>query len=289
MWPEGWPERIFMKPWTNFHCHTNVDSCCDAELNPAYYAGVLGEKMRRAVITDHGFVQYFYNTVTWEVIWQGWFMEDPAWFDQTREIGDARLRAGMKSVRDLGNPDIFFGIETDLMRDGRFTHDPRLTEEFDVILCGPHFMPWIEKIESMKDREQAWLDYMDMLLDKPEFDVLAHPFRRIADLTNRVITDETVDRFLHWVKERKITIELNSNANTPETAEIRMLRFAADNGIPMVVGTDSHQCAQVTNFTIAERRLAAAGLTVDDLNIQEVEAFLARKGRRNTAASRPGA
>jgi histidinol phosphatase-like PHP family hydrolase len=245
--------------------------------------------MRRAVITDHGFMQYFHNVVTWEVIWKGWFMEDPAWFDQAREVGDARIRASAKVVRDLNNPDIFFGIETDVMCDGRFTHDPQFTDEFDVILCGPHFMPWIERIESLQEREKAWLDYMDMLLDKPEVDVLSHPYRRIADLTNRSISQETVDRLLKWVDERGVTLELNSNANTPETAEIRMLRYAADRGIPIVLGTDSHNCPQVTNFSIAEQRLAQAGLTQDDLNIQEVEAFIARKGKRNTAASRPRA
>ena len=48
-----------MTPWTNFHCHTHVDACCPAELTPAYYAGALGETMRRAVITHHGFIHYF--------------------------------------------------------------------------------------------------------------------------------------------------------------------------------------------------------------------------------------
>lgn len=280
-----------MKPWTNYHCHTNVDSCCPAELTPAYYAGLLGDRMRRAVITDHGFIHYFQNVtgISWEVIWKGQFMEDPQWFDLARETGKARLLAEMKTIRDLNNPDIFFGIETDVMCDGRFTHDPLFTDLFDVILCGPHFMPWIERIDSMKEREKAWLDYMDMLLDKPEIDVLSHPYRRIADLTGRVISDETVECLLRWVQARGVALELNSNANTPETAEIRMLRYAADQGIPLVVGTDSHDLEQTTNFRIAEHRLALAGLTPEDLNIQEVEAFLARKGQRHTAASRPKA
>lgn len=275
------------KPRTNYHCHTRIDESCEKELTLEFYAGILGDEVRRVVITDHGFMQYFSNVVTWEVIWQGWFMEDPAWFDRVREVGDQRLRDGLNAVRALNNPDIFFGIETDVMRDGRFTHDPAMTDEFDVILCGPHFMPWIERITDVQEKEKAWLDYMDMLLAKPEVDVLSHPFRRLAALTDGVISDDTVMRLLRWAEERGVTLELNSNANTPATAETRMLRYAADRGIPVVIGTDSHHRAQATNFCVAERRLAEAGLTEKDLFIPEVEDFIARKGRRNTAASRP--
>lgn len=278
-----------MSGWTNFHCHTGLDETCEKELTLDYYVSILGEKVRRAVITDHGFMQYFPNVVTWEVIWQGWFMEDPSWFDKTRAVGDQRLRDAQKAVRDLNNPDIFFGIETDVMCDGRFTHDPAMTEQFDVILCGPHFMPWIEKIEATKAREKAWLDYMEMLLARPEIDVIAHPFRRLAVLTNGVISDETVMRMLGWVDRCGVALELNANPNTPATAETRMLRFAADHGTPVVVGTDSHCRGQVLNFTVAEERVAAAGLAMDDLNLQEVDAFLARKGHRSTALSRPKA
>ena len=42
-----------------------------------------------------------------------------------------------------------------MMRDGRLTHDPAFTDEFDVILCGLHFAPWIEKLESEEARERA--------------------------------------------------------------------------------------------------------------------------------------
>jgi histidinol phosphatase-like PHP family hydrolase len=275
------------KPWTNFHCHTSLfDDTVEKELTHQYYSIILGEKVRRVLIADHGFMQYFHNVVPSEVIWQGWFMEDPSWFDKAREVGDRRLRESMQAVRGLNNRDIFFGIETDMMRDGRLTHDPAMTDEFDVILCGPHFMPWIEKLESVPEKESAWLDYMEMLLSKSEVDVLAHPFRRLAVMTNGVISDDTVLRLLRWVEECGVSLELNSNANTPPAAETRMLRFAADHGIPIVVGTDAHKCAQTVVFDLAEQRLRQAGLTPDDLNLQEVEAYLARKGNRHTAASR---
>lgn len=272
--------------WTNFHCHTNIDPCCEPDLTPALYAGLLDDDMRRAVITDHGFMHYFMHEDP--LIWSGSWMEEPEHFDAAREVGNARLRAAIKSVRDLANANVFAGIETDLMRDGRLTHDPEFTDEFDVILCGLHFAPWIEKLESEAAREKAWLDYMGLLLDKPEVDVFSHPFRWIANVNQGHVSDDAIERVLRWVAECGVTLELNSNPNTPETAEVPMLKIAADRGLPVVIGTDSHHRAQATNLSLARQRLALAGLTPKDLCMPEVEDFMARKGRRNTAASRPG-
>lgn len=66
-----------------------------------------------------------------------------------------------------------------------------------------------------------------------------------------------------------------------------MLRIAADRGIPVVIGTDSHARAQITNFSLARQRLESAGLAPQDLYMPEVEDFIARKGWRHTMASRP--
>jgi histidinol phosphatase-like PHP family hydrolase len=261
-----------------------VDPCCDPDLTPAVYAGLLGDEMRRVVITDHGFMHYFVQAG--DILWSGRWMVEPELYDAVREIGNARLREAIKRVRELGNPNVFAGIETDVMRDGRLTHDPEFTHEFDVILCGPHFLPWIEKLATPEEREKAWLDYMDMLLARPEVDVLSHPFRWIANVNKGVVSDDAIGRLLRWVEDRGVTLELNSNQNTPETAEVRMLRIAADRGLPLVVGTDSHNRAQILNLTLARQRLALAGLTLQDLRIPEVEFFLARKGRRSTTPRR---
>jgi histidinol phosphatase-like PHP family hydrolase len=82
-------------------------------------------------------------------------------------------------------------------------------------------------------------------------------------------------------------MELNSKAWVHEGATVRMLKTAADRGLPVVICTDAHKRAEVKDFSVARQRLALAGLTAKDLYMPEVEDFMARKGRRNTAASRP--
>ena len=48
-----------MNGWTNYHCHTCfVDPDVEREMTPAYYAGQLGERMRRAVLLNHGYNYY---------------------------------------------------------------------------------------------------------------------------------------------------------------------------------------------------------------------------------------
>ena len=49
-----------MNGWTNYHCHTRfVDPDVDREMTPAFYAGQLGERMRRAVLLNHGYSYYY--------------------------------------------------------------------------------------------------------------------------------------------------------------------------------------------------------------------------------------
>lgn len=270
---------------TNFHCHTALEAGCDRELTPAWYATQLGDRMRRAVMTDHGFVHYFVNIggVPWV---EGW-MENPDRFDAVREVGNRRLRAAVDTVRDLADPNVFMGIEADMMRDGRLTFDPRFTDEFDVIVCGHHFLSWITALDSAPEREKAWLDYMDALFAKTEVDVVAHPFRWISEANNGQVSNGAIDRILGWAEERGVALELNSGGGAPGPVVVRMLRAAADRGLPVVIGTDAHTRAAAKDFTQAQERLAAAGLTIADLYIPEVEDFIARKGRRHTADSRP--
>jgi histidinol phosphatase-like PHP family hydrolase len=66
-----------------------------------------------------------------------------------------------------------------------------------------------------------------------------------------------------------------------------MLKFAADRGLPVVVGTDAHTRDRILAFEVAERRLELAGLTTADLYMPQVEDFMARKGRRSDPKSRP--
>ncbi len=269
-----------MNGWTNYHCHTSfVDPDVDREMTPAYYAGRLGERMRRAVLLNHGY-NYYVMPKRPE-----WAPDEVA--SKIREAGNERIRVAMQSVRELNNPDIFVGIETDLSRDGQPLHDTRFTEEFDVILYGDHYLHWVAKMDSVKERVRAWLDHVDAVLARPDLDVFAHPFRELRAISNNEVPAEAVEQVLRWADERRVGLELNSHDYVPEAATVRMLKFAADRGLPVVVGTDAHTRDRILAFEVAERRLALAGLTAADLYMPQVEDFITRKGRRSDPKSRP--
>lgn len=264
-----------------------MDPTCEPEMVHAEYVGALGGEMRRVVLTDHGFMHYLVHDSA--TLWSATWAETPAQFDAVREQGRASIVAAIAAVKGLGHPDVFVGIETDLMRDGRLTHEPEFNDEFDVILCGCHFLPWVARLESDADRVKAWLDHVDAMLARPEVDVFSHPFRWLGQNIQGPIPDDAVDRVIRWAVERGVAMELNSKAWVPEAATVRVLRAAADHGIPIVVGTDSHRRVEIKDFAVARQRLALAGLSAADLFIPEVEDFMARKGRRDVAASRPTA
>jgi histidinol phosphatase-like PHP family hydrolase len=265
-----------MNGWTNYHCHTSfVDPDVDREMTPAYYAGQLGARMRRAVVLNHGYNYYVMPSRP------EWAADEVT--SKIREAGNERIRAAMQAVRELNNPDIFFGIETDLSQDGQPLHDTRFTEDFDVILYGDHYLHWVAKMDSVKDRVRAWLDHVDAVLARPDLDVFAHPFRELRAISNNEVPAEAVERVLRWADERRVGLELNSQDYVPEAATVRMLKFAADRGLPVVVGTDAHTKDRILAFEVAERRLELAGLTPADLFMPQVEDFMARKGRRSEA------
>jgi histidinol phosphatase-like PHP family hydrolase len=271
---------VIMNGWTNYHCHTSfVDPDVDREMTPAYYAGQLGARMRRAVVLNHGYNYYVMPSCP------EWAADEVA--GKIREAGNERIRAAMQAVRELNNPDIFVGIETDLSRDGQPLHDTRFTEEFDVILYGDHYLHWVAKMDSVKERVRAWLDHVDAVLARPDLDVFAHPFRELRAISNNEVPTEAVEQVLRWADERRVGLELNSQEYVPEAATVRMLKFAADRGLPVVVGTDAHTRDRILAFEVAERRLELAGLTTADLFMPQVEDFMARKGRRNDPKSRP--
>jgi histidinol phosphatase-like PHP family hydrolase len=145
----------------------------------------------------------------------------------------------------------------------------------------------VAKLDTAAQRVRAWLDHTDAVLARPDLDVLAHPFRELRAISDNETPMDAVERVLRWAAERNVGLELNSQEYVPEAATVRMLRFAADHGIPVVVGTDAHKCNRITAFEVAEKRLALAGLVPSDLFIPEVEDYVARKGRRNDPSSRP--
>jgi len=269
-----------MNGWTNYHCHTSfVDPDVDREMTPAYYAGQLGERMRRAVLLNHGYNYYVMPNHP------EWAANEVA--DKVREAGNERVRSAMQAVRALGNPNLFCGIETDLSREGQPLHDLQFTEEFDVILYGDHYLHWVAKMDSVKERVRAWLDHVDAVLARPDLDVFAHPFRELRAISDNEVPTEAVERVLRWADERRVGLELNSHGYVPEAATVRMLKFAADRGLPVVVGTDAHTLDRILAFDVAERRLELAGLTTADLFMPQVEDFMARKGRLSDPKSRP--
>jgi histidinol phosphatase-like PHP family hydrolase len=270
--------------FTNYHCHTNVDFVCEPDLTPEVYAALLQPPLRRAVLTDHGFMLYF---GTRELVFGATWMEDPSVFDAHRERGNARVREAIRKVRDLKHPDVFVGIETDLMRDGRLTHDPVFTDEFDVIIVSDHFIPWLSPARQGETAFlRGWLDRVASMVARPEVDILGHPCRWPSSELKKPLPDYVIAEVVEMAAESRIALELNSSWNSPEE-NARMIRLAVDRGVPVVFGTDAHGKKRASEFDFHLQVLGMNGMTPSDLRMPSVEDFARRKGRRNDIRSRP--
>jgi len=274
--------------FTDFHCHTNIDWVCEKELVPEFYARALGGELRKAVITDHGFMYYFYDK---EVVLKAEWMINPGMFDMQREWGNARLAENIRKVRLLKNPNVFVGIETDLMHDGRLTHDPVFTDEFDVIIGSIHFLPWTTAGMSKGEILRHWITHLERLIFTLEIDILGHPLRWLANVQGMTDVPRTlVARAVDFIEESRITMEINppkSSGNRYNDLIVPLVKMAVERGLPTVFGTDSHRKKYVGNFSPHLHLLDQLGIPIDALNMPEVEDFISRKGRRDTIDSRP--
>jgi len=275
--------------FTDFHCHTNIDWVCDVDLTPAFYAQALDGELRRVVITDHGLMYYFYER---EVLFKAEWMINPEIFDAQRESGDAKLAENIRKIRSLKNPNVFAGIETDMMRDGRLTHPPSFADDFDVIIGSIHFLPWITTDMSKDEILRLWIDYVERLIFTSEIDVWGHPLRWLAAVQRITdVPDSLMKRLVELIEESGITVEINppkGGGNGYGTLLSLLVKMIIERGLPIVFGTDSHRKQNVGNFAPHLYFLDKLGISVGDVNMPEVEDFINRKGRRDKVDSRPG-
>jgi len=276
---------------TNCHCHTAVDWVCEEQLVPELYDELVGTNgLRRVVITDHGFMFYWFDR---DVVFGGQWMTDPALFERNRDWGNRRLEAGLARIRRLGNPNLFAGIETDLTRYGMLTHDSRFTEQFDLIIGSIHFLPWLQECGlAPKQRLHAWFEHVERLIFTPQVDVLGHPLRWWAQWGGARIPEPMLAELANLAEQSGITMEINVLSQKNLIARYAdmfgsLLKRLRDRGLPIVLGTDAHGRAAVNDFSRVFALLKQTGTRLSDLNVLEVEDFLARKGDRDRLESRP--
>jgi histidinol phosphatase-like PHP family hydrolase len=225
------------------HGHTNVSYCGDPELTLDVYQAALDDPrglLGRQAITNHGFQAYFPSDIAWS--WA--FLDDPALFDRYRARGDERLLGVRDAIRALGDDRFLFGVEVELMADGRLTASAAVRDAAEIIVGSLHELPRSYGYEESSTDEEgfrAFIAYTRALAGSG-VDVIAHPLRWLGDAIGAA-PRELIVEVVRMADEHGCAVELNTSGS--QIGQIELIRQAVAEEVPIALGTDAHRPADV--------------------------------------------
>jgi len=244
----------------NNHCHTNLSYCAAKDMTLDFIADsvINSPSLDGVAITDHSFAIYFPSDLAWS--WQ--YMLDSSIFDKYRDRGNEILKKHLQNIADKKKEHLLPGLEVEIMHDGRFTADPDLLKEVDVIIGSVH---WLDIPPNSTENEiiGVWEKYTMALLDK-EIHILGHPFRWLSTKIPTV-PEQIIKKITTAATERNIALELNSHYEVQ--ADIVMLQEIIQQNTSVAFATDAHRQEEIADFSYHSELLQKAEINLEKLNI----------------------
>jgi DNA polymerase (family 10) len=186
-----------------------------------------------------------------------------------------RARAQWKELDEVrGRVDgieILRSAEIDILKDGSLDMPDDVLEELDVVVISVH---------SFMDQDRTTMtDRVIKAMQHPTVDILAHPTGRIINRRESFAMD--VEAVLAAAADLGVAVELNANPNRLDLNDVHVHR-AKELGVPVVISTDAHKPAGLSNmrFGVDQARRGWLG-SEDVLNTRsaaDFKAWLERRG-----------
>jgi DNA polymerase (family 10) len=128
---------------------------------------------------------------------------------------------------------ILAGCEANIRNDGSIDVSDEVLSKLDYVIAGVH--------SSLKMEKQQMMERIIKAMENPNVDILAHPTGRIVGQRDEYAID--FDEILKVAKKTGTILEINSSSRL----DLRDLyiRRAKNEGIKMIINTDSHQKEQL--------------------------------------------
>ncbi len=168
--------------------------------------------------------------------------------------------------KDLGI-ELLLGVELNILDyDGHVDLDDTLLSKLDLRIAslhGPCF-----KIGNAEENTAAYIHAME----NPYIDILGHPD------DGRIPVD--YPRLVEAAKKHGIALELNNSSLSPNSFrenafenDLTYLKLCKEYSVPIAMGTDSHVCYDIGDFSYAEKVLKAADFPDELILNTSVERF----------------
>ncbi|MEP6643488.1 MAG: DNA polymerase/3'-5' exonuclease PolX [Acidobacteriaceae bacterium] len=172
----------------------------------------------------------------------------------------ARIRAANETTDGIR---IFAGIEVDILGDGSLDLSDGVLEQMDLVIASVH--------SHFGQASTEMTDRLLKALSNPNVSILGHPTGRL--LLRRDAYQFDMDAILKSAARNRVAMELNSYPDRLDLCD-RHLRLAKQQGVKMVINTDSHHTSHLDKIRYGVLQARRAWLAEDDvLNTLPVEKF----------------
>ena len=183
---------------------------------------------------------------------------------QRKEVATANSELGSR-VR------VLHGIELNIAGDGSLDYPDEILAGFDICVASVHSQFKLPKAEQTKRLITA--------IRNPHVHVIGHPSGRRLDRREGI--DFDVAAVAREAAKHDVALEVNAH---PYRLDLRgtHVKWALDNGAPLVISTDAHSIAELDNMhfgvATAQRGWATPDRVINTWPLERLEQFLAKSG-----------
>ena len=153
-----------------------------------------------------------------------------------------------------GNPTILSGLEVDIKPDGSLDTSGEVLEQLDVVIGSVH--------SRLKSDRTSMTQRVVQALSTGLIDILGHPTGRLLGRREPYALDE--ERVFDHAAQMGTWMEINAFPDRLDLNE-KMSRRAAELGLKMAIGTDSHDLEHLRNMAFGVAVARRAWLSRDDV------------------------
>jgi DNA polymerase (family 10) len=243
----------------DYHVHTTLSYCHEGELTVDNLIIAARERgLEGFAVTDHSPHIYFDRPA----VSRHEYLLNYDVFLERLESGDDSFGEYLDMLAEYKGANVLTGTEVDVAANGKLILDPEHRDRLDVLLGGIHWLPCIDGEFDSKTFLVQFMDFTMMLLET-DIDILTHP-TRIFRRQKLEVPREVALPIVRRAKEKGIAIEINSHSQKDPDAYF--IQACIDEGVKLALGTDTHNIAEIGDFSYHKALLGELGIREEELN-----------------------
>ncbi len=243
----------------DYHVHTTLSYCHEGELTiDNLIKAARGRDLEGFAITDHSSHLYFDRST----VSKHQYLRNYDIFLETLESEDWKFSEYLDMIDRYKDANVLTGVEVDVAENGELIFDSQYRDRLDVVLGGVHWLPCIDDGYDDSTFLVQFMDFTMMLLEN-DIDILTHP-TRIFRRRKMEIPQEVVHPIVKRAKERGTAIEINSHSQ--RDPDEYFVRTCIEEGAKLAIGTDTHNLAEIGDFSYHRTLLARLGVSEEEMD-----------------------